>query len=60
MNFNRKLDSVHNHSLVASLSLPGIFYAGRLGTERKLSPDCQQTYIFWIGQTRIRRPVVPP
>jgi len=59
-NFNHKLGSVRNHSLAASLPWLDNFCVGQLGTERRLFPDYQRTSIFWIGQIRIRRPVVLP
>jgi len=59
-NFNHKLGSVHNRSLAASLSLPDNFCADQPGTERRLFPNCQLTYIFWIGQIQIRHLVVLP
>jgi len=58
--FNRKLDSVHNHTLVSSWSLQDNFCAGQLGIEHRLFPDCQPTCIFWIGQIRILHLVVLP
>jgi hypothetical protein len=58
--FNRKLDNVRNHILVSSWTLQDNFYAAQLGIEHKLFPDCPPTYIFWIGQIRIRHLVVLP
>jgi hypothetical protein len=58
--FNRKFDSVRNHILVSSWPLQDNFCADQLGIEHRLFPDCQPTYIFWIGQIRILHLVVLP
>jgi len=58
--FNHELDSVRNHILVSFWPLQDNFCADQLGIEHRLFPDCQPTYIFWIGQIRILHLVVLP